>query len=85
MIATRPSWDLTRILLAVAAIGGLIATCFWMLRPFLPPLVWGTMIVVATWPAMRAVQSRLWGKRGLAVAVMTLTMLVVVVRRSQLP
>ena len=76
---TRPSWDLTRIVLAVAAIGGLIAASFWVLRPFLPAVVWATMIVIATWPALRAVQARLWGKRGLAVAVMTLAMLMVIV------
>jgi predicted PurR-regulated permease PerM len=74
-----PDWDVTRVVLAVVSVLGLAATCFWMLRPFLPPIVWGTMIVVATWPAMRAVQARLWGKRGLAVMVMTLTMLVAVV------
>lgn len=73
------SWDVTRILLAVVSIGGLIAATFWVLRPFLPALIWATMIVVATWPAMRAVQRRLWGRRGLAVATMTVAMLVIVV------
>jgi predicted PurR-regulated permease PerM len=75
----RPSWDLTRIVLGVAAIGGLVAASFWILRPFLPAVIWATMIVVATWPALRAVQARLWGKRGLAVAVMTLLMLAIIV------
>jgi predicted PurR-regulated permease PerM len=70
-------WDLTRILLAVVAIGGLIAASFWVLQPFLPAVVWATTIVVATWPALRAVERRLWGRRGLAVVVMTVTMLVV--------
>ena len=73
------SWDVTRVVLAVLSLLGLIGTCLWMLRPFLPPILWGTMIVVATWPAMLAVQKRLWGRRGLAVTVMTLTMLVAVV------
>jgi len=72
------SWDLTRILLAVVAIGGLITASFWVLRPFLLAAVWATMIVVASWPVLRAVQSRLWGRRGLAVAVMTLIMLALV-------
>jgi predicted PurR-regulated permease PerM len=71
------AWDLTRILLAVAGIGGLIAASFWVLRPFLPALLWATMLVVATWPMLRAVEARLWGKRSLAVAVMTVTMLAV--------
>lgn len=79
MTAAPSSWDVTRILLAVMSMSGLIAACFWLLKPFLPSMIWATMIVVATWPAMRAVQARLWGKRSLAVAVMTLAMLVAVV------
>ena len=72
-------WDVTRILLAVVAIGGLIAATFWVLRPFLPALIWATMIVVATWPVMRSVQGGLGGRRVLAVAVMTAAMVVIVV------
>ncbi len=79
MKAAPLSWDITRILLAVVSIGGLIAASFWVLRPFLPAVIWATMIVVATWPMMRAVQARLWGRRSLAVAVMILAMLVVIV------
>jgi predicted PurR-regulated permease PerM len=69
------SWDLTRIILAVVAIGGLIAASFWVLRAFLPAVIWATTIVVATWPALRRVQGWLWGRRSLAVVVMTLLML----------
>ena len=72
-------WDITRILLAVLSIGGLIAATLWVLRPFLPAVIWATMIVVATWPAMCAAQRRLWGRRSLAVAVMTVAMLVIVI------
>lgn len=72
-------WDVTRVLLAVVAIGGLIAATFWVLRPFLPALIWATMIVVATWPVMRTVQARLGGRRVLAVAVMTAAMVIIVV------
>ncbi len=75
----RPSWDLTRIVLGVAAIGGLVAASFWVLRPFLPAVVWATMVVVATWPALQGVEARLWGKRRLAVIVMTALMLAIVV------
>lgn len=77
--AASLSWDVTRILLAVVTIGGLIAATFWVLRPFLPALIWATMIVVATWPMMRAVQRRLGGRRVLAVMVMTAGMVVIVV------
>jgi predicted PurR-regulated permease PerM len=63
--------DLTRTTLGVLFIGGMIVASFWILRPFLPAVIWATMIVVATWPLMVRVQSALWGRRGLAVAVMT--------------
>jgi predicted PurR-regulated permease PerM len=77
MAATPSHRDLTRTTLAVLFIGVLIAACFWILRPFLLPLLWATMIVVATWPLMLSAQARLWGRRGLAVAVMTLALLLV--------
>src|SRR3970040_366597 len=75
MKAAPLSWDVTRMLFAVVAIGGLTAASFWVLRPFLPSAIWAVMIVIATWPEMRAVQRRLWGRRSLAVAVMTLVMI----------
>ena len=74
MKETTVKWDVTRVLFAVVAIGGLTAASFWVLRPFLPSVIWAVMIVLATWPEMRAVQRRLWGRRSLGVAVMTLLM-----------
>ncbi len=71
-------WDITRILFAVVAIGGLIAASFWVLKPFLPAAIWAVMIVVATWPEMRWVQRRLGDRRGFAVAVMTAAMLAII-------
>jgi predicted PurR-regulated permease PerM len=71
--------DLTRTVLAVLFIGGLIGFSLWILRPFLGAIVWATMIVVATWPVMLGLQARLWGKRGLAVTVMTLLLLSVLI------
>ena len=71
--------DLTRTTLAVLFVAGLIAACFWILRPFLPALIWATTLVVATWPVMLQVQHRLWNRRGLAVAIMTLALLLVFV------
>jgi predicted PurR-regulated permease PerM len=71
--------DLTRNVLAILVIGGLCGFSFWILRPFLPAIIWATMIVVATWPMMIGIQNRLWGKRWLAVSVMTLLLLLVFV------
>lgn len=71
--------DLTRTVLAVLFIVGLIGASFWILRPFLGATIWATMVVVATWPAMLAVQRRLWGSRALAVTLMTLGLLSILV------
>jgi len=50
-----------------------------VLRPFIPALIWAGMIVIATWPLMRLLQARLGGRRGLAVAVMSLGLLLVLI------
>jgi predicted PurR-regulated permease PerM len=71
--------ELPRILLAVLFIALMIIASLWILRPFLPALIWSTLVVVATWPLMRAAQKRLWGKRGLAVIVMTTVLVLVVI------
>lgn len=73
------SHDVTRTTFQVLAIGLLIAAVLWVLRPFLTSLVWASMIVVATWPVMRALRTWLGGRRGLAVAVMTVLLLMVIV------
>ncbi len=67
--------DLTHTTLAVLFLGGLIAASLWILRPFLPALIWSVMIVVATWPLMLGLERRLWGKRWLAATLMTLALL----------
>jgi len=71
--------ELPRILLAVLFIALTIIASLWILEPFLPALIWSTLIVVSTWPLMLAVQKRLRGKRGLAVIVMTAALLLVVI------
>jgi predicted PurR-regulated permease PerM len=71
--------DLTRTVLAILIIGGLIVASFWILRPFLAATIWSAMIVVTTWPILRTLQSRLWGKRWLATTVMTAALLLVFV------
>jgi predicted PurR-regulated permease PerM len=71
--------DLTRTVLASLVIGGLIAASLWILRPFLAATIWSTMIVVTTWPILRTLQSRLWGKRWLATTIMTVALLLVFV------
>jgi predicted PurR-regulated permease PerM len=76
---SEPRPDLTRTVLAVSFIALLVVAPVWVVKPFLGAIVWATMLAVATWPLMRHLQRLLWGKRSLAVAVMTVGLLAVVV------
>jgi len=71
--------DITRSFLALLFIGALIGTSLWILQPFLGAAIWAVTIVVATWPLMVSIQGRLWGRRSLAVGVMTVVLLCVLV------
>ena len=71
--------DLTRTTLAILCILGLIGLSLWVLRPFLAATVWATMIVVATWPLLKSLEARFGQRRGPAVAVMTVAMLLLLV------
>ena len=74
-----PERDLTRTTLGVLFIGALIVAALWVLRPFLAPTIWATMIVVSTWPLMLWFEARLWRRRSLAVLVMSLLILMLLV------
>src|SRR5690349_8648431 len=76
--ATPLTRDLTRIVLAILLMAVLIGTSFYVLSPFLLSMVWAMMIVVATWPLMLKLQAAL-RRRGPAVALMSLAMLLVFV------
>jgi predicted PurR-regulated permease PerM len=78
-MSAAPERDLTRIVLAVLFIGALLASTLWILKPFLGAIIWATMIVVATWPAMLAVQRMAGGRRWVGVSVMSLVLLLVLV------
>ena len=72
-------FDVTRTTMAILFISMLIFASFWLVHPFLTAFIWATTIVVATWPLLLGLQKRLWGKRRLAVAVMTVVLLLVLV------
>ena len=73
----RSSDDLTRTLLAVLFIGALILSTAWIMRPFVSALLWATMIVISTWPLLLNLQARLGGRRGLATAILTTALLLI--------
>lgn len=79
MAVAEDKFDLARTVLSVLFLGALIGATFWILRPFLGAVVWAAVIVVATWPLMLACQRRLFGRRMLAVVVMTLALLLALV------
>lgn len=70
--------DLAQIFFSLIVLILLMGGSLYVLLPFLPALVWATMIVVSTWPLMKSLQGFLRGSRGLATTAMVLAMLVVV-------
>lgn len=70
--------DLTRNVLAILLLGVMIAAAFWVLRPFLLAIVWAMTIVVATWPMLLKLQTKL-KRRALAVIVMSGAMVLIFV------
>lgn len=71
--------DLTRNTLAISVIVGLALLSLWVLRPFLAAGVWAAMIVVATWPLLLGLESRLGGRRSIAIGILTIGMLFLLV------
>lgn len=71
--------DLTRSTLAIVLIGALLAACFWILSPFLPALIWATMIVIATWPLLAIIQEKVHGRRPAVIIMIGLLVLVFVI------
>lgn len=71
--------DLARLVFSLIVLALLIGGSMYVLQPFLPALVWATMIVVSTWPLMLKVQAHLRGSRALATGLMLIAMLLVIV------
>jgi predicted PurR-regulated permease PerM len=70
--------DLTHTILSVFFICMLVVLTFWVLRPFLVSLVWGSVVVIATWPILESLKAKLVKKRRLAVLIMSVMLLLVV-------
>src|SRR5213596_65800 len=78
MQPNRPQ-DLVRTTLQLIALGALMLSSFWIVRPFLVALTWAVMIAVSTWPLLLHAQAWLGGRRSLAVASMTIALLLILV------
>lgn len=64
--------DIPQILLSVLFLALMIIACLWIVQPFILGFAWAATIVIATWPVLLWFQRLLFGRRSLAVLVMTL-------------
>lgn len=74
-----PVKDLVRNILVITLIGALMAACFWILRPFLPALIWATMLSIATWPVLMFIEKKVHGRRPAVLVLMVLLVLTFVI------
>ena len=74
----RSSSDVTHTTLSVTVLVLLGAAVFWVLRPFLTSIIWATVVSVAAWPLLLRLDAMLGRRRGLAVTIITVTILLVV-------
>lgn len=79
MIQQQRQYDLPTIIFGVLFIAMMIVASFWVVQPFILGFAWAGMVVIATWPVLIKLQHLLWGRRSLAVLVMTLLLLLLFV------
>ncbi|VDZ66329.1 putative inner membrane protein [Klebsiella aerogenes] len=72
MINQHQPRDIPQILLSVLFLSLIIISCLWVVQPFILSFAWAGTVVIATWPVLLRLQKLLFGKRSLAVLVMTL-------------
>ncbi len=63
----------------VAAIALLTIGCFYVLRPFLPAILFAAAIAISSWPLYNMLLRRMGGRRTLAAATLTLSLTLVVI------
>lgn len=78
MSAERPP-DLARTVFQLLLIGGLVAGVAWVVSPFVAAFAWAATMVVATWPLLLRAQGLFGGRRWLAVALMTLALILILI------
>lgn len=73
------NYDLPRIMFGVLFIALMTVASIWVVQPFILGFAWASMVVIATWPLLIKIQHLLWGRRSLAVIVMTLLLILLFV------
>src|SRR5471030_3149545 len=72
-------YDLPQIMFGVLFIALMTIASIWIVQPFILGFAWAGMVVIATWPLMIKLQRIMWGRRFLAVIVMTLLLILLFV------
>jgi len=57
----------------------LIGWCFWILEPFIPPVIWGIVIAVAVFPIYRRLKDRMGGRGKLAATIITVFFITILI------
>jgi predicted PurR-regulated permease PerM len=70
--------DLTQVTLIVVIILLLTVGSIWVFSPFIPALIWASIIVISTYNFMLKLQKLLWNKKGLAISVMIVLIMMVI-------
>ena len=79
MTSLRQPRDVAQILLSVLFLAIMIIACLWIVQPFILGFAWAGTVVIATWPLFIRLQRLLFGRRSLAVLVMTLLLVLLFV------
>ncbi len=70
------------IAIRIGVIALLIVLCFTILKPFISPVIWGTILAIAIFPACRKLSQVLGGRIRLASAIITVVMLLGIILPS---
>jgi predicted PurR-regulated permease PerM len=70
--------DIAHTTLSVLFLVALVALTASVLSPFLTSILWATIVSVAMWPSLLRLEALVGGRRGLAVAIVTVTLLLAV-------
>ena len=76
---TRPAAPAPRNYAQLAAIALLAIGCLYVLRPFAAAILFAAAIAISTWPLYQVVLRRLKGRRTLAAAILTLSLVLLII------
>lgn len=70
------------IAIRIGVLALLIAWCFQILRPFITPVIWGTVIAIAFYPVCKKLRDLLGGRIKTAAAILTIITLLLIILPS---